>query len=113
MDALNLDYTCRHNDEKNFLVWINEEDHVRCISMQKGGNMRAVFERFGRGISEVRPVVGNEGDRGSVVVRAGGSWGGISEVWVRVAGHGLTEGVQPGCVERNPSTLILASFSWA
>ena len=45
----------RHNEQKNFLVWINEEDHVRCISMQKGGNMRAVFERFGRGITEVCP----------------------------------------------------------
>ena len=47
-------WTFRHNDQKNFLVWINEEDHVRVISMQKGGNMRAVFERFGRGITEVR-----------------------------------------------------------
>ena len=34
-----------HNDAKNFLVWVNEEDHLRLISMQKGGNMKAVFER--------------------------------------------------------------------
>jgi len=26
-----------HNDDKNFLVWINEEDHSRIISMQKAG----------------------------------------------------------------------------
>lgn len=45
-----------HNNDKNFLVWINEEDHVRVISMQKGGNMRAVFERFGRGVTEVENV---------------------------------------------------------
>jgi len=31
-----------HNDDKNFLVWINEEDHSRIISMQKGGNMKEV-----------------------------------------------------------------------
>ena len=35
-----------HNDAKNFLVWVNEEDHLRVISMQKGGNMREVnFEQ--------------------------------------------------------------------
>lgn len=28
-----------HNDTKNFLVWVNEEDHSRIISMQKGGDM--------------------------------------------------------------------------
>ena len=28
-----------HNDDKTFLVWINEEDHLRIISMQKGANL--------------------------------------------------------------------------
>nr|Q9XY07.1 RecName: Full=Arginine kinase; Short=AK [Apostichopus japonicus]BAA76385.1 arginine kinase [Apostichopus japonicus] len=42
-----------HNDKKNFLVWINEEDHTRIISMQMGGNMKEVFERFTRGLTEV------------------------------------------------------------
>lgn len=43
----------RHNNQKNFLVWINEEDHTRVISMEKGGNMKRVFERFCRGLKEV------------------------------------------------------------
>nr|CAB3231439.1 creatine kinase, flagellar-like [Phallusia mammillata] len=42
-----------HNDQKNFLVWVNEEDHLRLISMEKGGNMKAVFERFCRGVTQV------------------------------------------------------------
>ncbi|KAK3699924.1 hypothetical protein QZH41_016586 [Actinostola sp. cb2023] len=42
-----------HNKNKNFLVWINEEDHTRLISMQKGGNMRDVFVRFCKGINQV------------------------------------------------------------
>ncbi|CAD7679368.1 unnamed protein product [Nyctereutes procyonoides] len=29
-----------HSDKKTFLVWINEEDHLRVIPMQKGGNMK-------------------------------------------------------------------------
>lgn len=45
----------RHNDNKTFLVWINEEDHLRVISMQKGGNMKEVFTRFCNGLTQVRP----------------------------------------------------------
>lgn len=44
----------RHNFDKTFLIWINEEDHTRVISMEKGGNMKRVFERFCRGLKEVR-----------------------------------------------------------
>lgn len=43
----------RHNNDKTFLIWINEEDHTRVISMEKGGNMKRVFERFCRGLKEV------------------------------------------------------------
>lgn len=50
-----------HNKDKNFLVWINEEDHIRVISMQKGGNMRAVFERFARGVTEVENLMKTKG----------------------------------------------------
>ncbi|XP_011403921.1 PREDICTED: creatine kinase B-type-like isoform X1 [Amphimedon queenslandica] len=46
-----------HNDKKNFLVWINEEDHTRVISMEKGGNMRRVFDRFCTGLKKVEDVI--------------------------------------------------------
>ena len=42
-----------HNKDKNFLVWVNEEDHMRIISMQKGGNMKEVFKRFCDGLKQV------------------------------------------------------------
>merc|ERR1719245_2476078 len=42
-----------HNDAKTFLLWVNEEDQTRIISMQKGGNVRGVFERLARGIKAV------------------------------------------------------------
>jgi len=35
-----------HNDEKTFLVWCNEEDHLRIISMQKGGDLQQIFGRL-------------------------------------------------------------------
>lgn len=41
-----------HNEQKNFLIWVNEEDHTRVISMQKGGNMKEVFTRFCNGLKK-------------------------------------------------------------
>jgi len=35
-----------HNENKTFLVWVNEEDQLRIISMQQGSNIRQVFERL-------------------------------------------------------------------
>ena len=50
-----------HNDDKNFLVWINEEDHTRVISMEKGGDMRTVFNRFCRGLKDVEILIKRQG----------------------------------------------------
>jgi len=46
-----------HNEAKTFLVWVNEEDQLRIISMQKGGDVRGVFERLARGIKTVQDSV--------------------------------------------------------
>jgi protein-arginine kinase len=46
-----------HNAEKTFLVWVNEEDQLRIISMQKGGDVKGVFERLARGIKAVQDSV--------------------------------------------------------
>lgn len=46
-----------HNDNKTFLVWVNEEDHLRVISMQQGGNMKEVFKRFCVGLQKVNPII--------------------------------------------------------
>merc|ERR1711990_181636 len=35
-----------HNDAKTFLVWVNEEDQLRIISMQQGSNIGQVFARL-------------------------------------------------------------------
>lgn len=42
-----------HNQDKTFLVWVNEEDHIRCISMQDGGNVKEVFARWARAINSI------------------------------------------------------------
>ncbi|KAI9799866.1 MAG: hypothetical protein M1833_003788 [Piccolia ochrophora] len=42
-----------HNVDKTFLVWINEEDHLRIISMQQGADLGAVFRRL---VAAVRAI---------------------------------------------------------
>merc|ERR1711979_6391 len=49
-----------HNDAKTFLLWVNEEDQTRIISMQKGGDVKGVFERLARGIKSVGDSVKSE-----------------------------------------------------
>merc|ERR1711894_516123 len=36
-------------DDKKFLNWINEGDHIRIISMEMGSDVKAVFNRLGQG----------------------------------------------------------------
>lgn len=46
-----------HNQDKTFLVWVNEEDQLRIISMQQGGDIQAVFNRLLNGIKEIESSV--------------------------------------------------------
>merc|ERR1712110_601375 len=46
--------------DETFLTWVNEEDQLRIISMQKGGDVRAVFDRLARGIKAVGDSVNAE-----------------------------------------------------
>ena len=40
------------NDE-TFLLWINEGDHIRIISMEQGGDVKSVLSRLGRGVAAI------------------------------------------------------------
>ncbi|PAV78954.1 hypothetical protein WR25_10298 [Diploscapter pachys] len=46
-----------HNNAKTFLVWVNEEDHLRLISMQPGGNVGQVLERLIKGVKTIEKQV--------------------------------------------------------
>ena len=39
--------------DNQFLVWVNEGDHLRIISMEQGGDVRLVFSRLSRGIEAI------------------------------------------------------------
>ena len=42
-----------HNHDKTFLVWINEEDHLRIISMQAGGDIKQAFIRLSDAVNQI------------------------------------------------------------
>lgn len=42
-----------HNDNKTFLVWVNEEDHLRIISMQKGANLKEIYGRLVNAVKQI------------------------------------------------------------
>lgn len=46
-----------HNDNKTFLVWCNEEDHLRLISMQMGGDLGQVYRRLVSAVNEIEKKV--------------------------------------------------------
>ena len=43
-----------HNDDKTFLVWVNEEDELRIISMEPGGDIKRVFTRLSEAVNELQ-----------------------------------------------------------
>lgn len=52
-----------HNNEKTFLVWVNEEDQLRIISMEKGADFVGIFDRLARGIAAIEKVLADEGKK--------------------------------------------------
>ena len=46
-----------HNKNKTFLVWVNEEDQLRIISMQQGGDIKEVFTRLVNAIKSIETKV--------------------------------------------------------
>ncbi|GMT01111.1 hypothetical protein PENTCL1PPCAC_23285, partial [Pristionchus entomophagus] len=46
-----------HNNDKTFLIWVNEEDHMRIISMQNDSNVGEVLDRLIRGVKGIESRV--------------------------------------------------------
>ena len=53
-----------HSETKEFVLWINEGDHLRIISMEQGWDVKRVFERMGRGIiaieNSIKEITGKD-----------------------------------------------------
>jgi protein-arginine kinase len=49
-----------HNPDKTFVNWVNEGDHLRIISMQQGGDVKAVFSRLSAGAKAIEDTIRKE-----------------------------------------------------
>ena len=49
------------NSANNLIIWVNEEDHFRLVSMEKGANMRAVFDRLSKCLELFENALKSEG----------------------------------------------------
>jgi len=49
------------SNDKKLVIWVNEEDHARIISMQADGNMEEVWKRFCKAISDVEKIMKADG----------------------------------------------------
>merc|ERR1712157_36025 len=50
-----------HNEAENFFVWVNEEDQMRIVSMQKGASVVEIFNRFSAATEGIQKVLKKEG----------------------------------------------------
>ena len=50
-----------HNEAQNFFVWVNEEDQMRIVSMQKGASVVEIFNRFSAATKGIQEVLKKEG----------------------------------------------------
>merc|ERR1719427_869621 len=50
-----------HNDDENLFVWVNEEDQMRIVSMEKGDNVKRIIERFAKATSTIHTCSSNLG----------------------------------------------------
>ncbi len=46
-----------HSSDKKFIAWINEEDHLRIISLEKSSNLTDVFNRMSKIITALNVVL--------------------------------------------------------
>merc|ERR1712042_230162 len=49
------------NDQQNLYVWVNEEDQMRIVSMEKGDNIKAIITRFANATSTIQEVMKKDG----------------------------------------------------
>lgn len=45
------------SEDEDFLVWVGEEDHLRIMTMLRGGNLNTLFSRLSRGLETLETLL--------------------------------------------------------
>merc|ERR1719263_1934011 len=82
-----------HNDDANLFVWINEEDQMRIVSMEKGDDIKSIITRFAKGTSQIQKVLQAEGADFMHSEHLG---------WILTCPSNLGTGLRAGCMVKVP-----------
>ena len=78
-----------HNDSQNLFVWVNEEDQMRIVSMEKGDDIKAIITRFAKGTEGIQKVLKEFGHDFMRTDHLG---------WVLTCPSNLGTGLRAGCM---------------
>jgi len=90
-----------HNDEANLFVWVNEEDQMRIVSMEKGDNIKQIITRFSKGTSQIQKVLKEQGRDFMHNEHLG---------WVLTCPSNLGTGLRAGCMVKVPKFSSRSDF---
>jgi len=82
-----------HNNDKNLFVWVNEEDQMRIVSMEKGDEIKRIISRFSLGTSQIQKVLKEQGHDFMHNDHLG---------WVLTCPSNLGTGLRAGCMVKIP-----------
>lgn len=82
-----------HNENQNFFVWVNEEDQMRIVSMEKGDDIKSIITRFAKGTEQIQKVL-KENDAEFMHSEHLG--------WILTCPSNLGTGLRAGCMVKIP-----------
>merc|ERR1711937_436300 len=82
-----------HNDQENLFVWVNEEDQMRIVSMEKGDNIKRIITRFADSTQKIQEVLKKDGHDFMHSEHLG---------WILTCPSNLGTGLRAGCMVKVP-----------
>jgi len=82
-----------HNDAENLFVWVNEEDQMRIVSMEKGDNIKGIITRFAEATTQIQKVMKEDGHDFMHSDHLG---------WILTCPSNLGTGLRAGCMVKVP-----------
>ncbi|CAG5105426.1 Oidioi.mRNA.OKI2018_I69.chr1.g2119.t1.cds [Oikopleura dioica] len=82
-----------HNEASNLFVWVNEEDQMRIVSMEKGDDIKRIITRFANATTQIQKVLKAEGADFMHSEHLG---------WILTCPSNLGTGLRAGCMVKVP-----------
>merc|ERR1712139_457109 len=90
-----------HNNDANLFVWVNEEDQMRIVSMEKGDEIKRIISRFSLATAKIQEVLKEQGHDFMHNEHLG---------WVLTCPSNLGTGLRAGCMVKVPKFSSRADF---